>query len=327
MTREPLEGHISVLICRQPRDFDFFLDIPIQWLEDEAARLLEGGKAEAKQVYTPGNGTPVHLPDGLQLQVRYESTAWEGAEKARRDSVRTWQDLLEYNKAFLRGELQGTYYHGGPLLEDQIPLELLAVHEHGAFTIDGQGSLSPSVGDIEEFPPTVSLHVQQQDCQRGVEVTRHGTFGGGAFATFQRAYLLAMVPRRLVERIIAGLRDEADEVSGALCDMKTGEEVFSSEGMPKVGCVTVERCAPTPGELDLTVPTWQTQGFTCTGSDTAKFEAVGHPGEMRRSLAPGVADAIIAEEELCMMILEEKAYCADYPRSLPARLLLWITAP
>jgi hypothetical protein len=62
--------------------------------------------------------------------------------QAEMDLVRdfTWPELLEYNISFLKGESQGTFYHHGPLLSDQVPEDLIALHKRDIFTEDGQGT-------------------------------------------------------------------------------------------------------------------------------------------------------------------------------------------
>jgi hypothetical protein len=52
----------------------------------------------------------------------------------------TWQQLLDYNKAFLRGEKKTTFYHASPLVSDQVPSDLIKLHDLGVFTLDGQGA-------------------------------------------------------------------------------------------------------------------------------------------------------------------------------------------
>jgi hypothetical protein len=52
----------------------------------------------------------------------------------------TWTDLLEYNKAYLRGDTKTTFYHAGPLLADQVPTDLIKLHDLGIFTDNGQGT-------------------------------------------------------------------------------------------------------------------------------------------------------------------------------------------
>ena len=52
----------------------------------------------------------------------------------------TWEQLLEYNKAFLREEKKSTFYRDGPLFADQGPSDLIELHDLGVFTISGQGT-------------------------------------------------------------------------------------------------------------------------------------------------------------------------------------------
>jgi hypothetical protein len=229
----------------------------------------------------------------------------------------------------LRGELQATFYHGAPLVDDQSAMELLALHEHGVFTNNGQGSLCPSAADVEERPARLWIGVNGSRKGSQLRVETHGWapyFPDEALVTFQRAYLCALVPRALVKRITAGLRAEADEVSGWIFDVDMEEEIFKSDRMPERGTVTIQRWAPTRAEIDLTVPKKPERNYAMTDSDMAEWceDDILIMGE---ALAPGIADAIIEEEGLCFMKLEENAFCAGYPRSLPARLLLlWLTA-
>jgi hypothetical protein len=200
---------------------DLMLHIPRVWLEEEAAAM--GGEAMVRRDYDAA-ALPFPLPIGRLLRVWYNGSAWAGEEeeRAHRASVRTWRDLLEYNKAFLLDKLRGTFYHRGPLIADQSSLELLAVHDQGVLTKDGQGRLLPSAADAEEDPDHVVLIVMVDGKDRCfVEARRPTFYAAQAVATFQRAYLSALVPRRLVQRIITGLLAEVDEVWGSIVDMST----------------------------------------------------------------------------------------------------------
>jgi hypothetical protein len=55
----------------------------------------------------------------------------------------SFEQLIEYNLKFLNGDLRKTFYHGGPVNEETLPLldKLKAINSFGFFTMDGQPSL------------------------------------------------------------------------------------------------------------------------------------------------------------------------------------------
>jgi hypothetical protein len=54
--------------------------------------------------------------------------------------VRTYRELQDVNIQFLRGEIQKTPYHGGPVDSETIPLlsDLIRLNELGFVTVGGQ---------------------------------------------------------------------------------------------------------------------------------------------------------------------------------------------
>lgn len=72
---------------------------------------------------------------GLLTRHQYQQikSAWRNAK--------TWHDILDLNRSFLRGDSPGTVYHLSPLLMDSKLLEkqLLELHDYGFLTVNGQG--------------------------------------------------------------------------------------------------------------------------------------------------------------------------------------------
>lgn len=56
--------------------------------------------------------------------------------------VKTFDDLVRVNAAFVRGDLKRSPYHAGPLMPDSLPLvpNLLALHRLGLVTTSGQSN-------------------------------------------------------------------------------------------------------------------------------------------------------------------------------------------
>lgn len=68
------------------------------------------------------------------------------------DRVRTYQDLIAVNVAFLRGEIDHTPYHGGPIDRETVPLlgKLVQVNQFGFVTVCGQPAVDLESGFNEK---------------------------------------------------------------------------------------------------------------------------------------------------------------------------------
>jgi hypothetical protein len=109
--------------------------------------------------------------------------------------------LLEYNIRFLKGETRGTWYHGGPLITDQAPDDLIAVAKQGIFTTEGQGA----------------------------EVREGLTYDTRLpYLHEQRAYLDAYLPLSIAEQILRGASRDP-EVVFELTLIWTGQQMYVSE--------------------------------------------------------------------------------------------------
>lgn len=76
-----------------------------------------------RQTITKSCYNPMSLPDNQRW---YEAS--------------TYREVLDLNRAFIRGELKTTVYHGGPLCDETTPLipNLLSLHDYGILTHAGQ---------------------------------------------------------------------------------------------------------------------------------------------------------------------------------------------
>jgi len=69
-------------------------------------------------------------------------------------AVETYKELLEVNKKFIRGEIEETPYHFGPLEADSQTLkdDLLALHDKGILTVNGQaGAAGTSYDEWSDY--------------------------------------------------------------------------------------------------------------------------------------------------------------------------------
>jgi hypothetical protein len=69
-------------------------------------------------------------------------------------AVETYKELLEVNKKFIRGEIEETPYHFGPLEADSQTLkdDLLALHDKDIFTVNGQaGAAGTSYDEWSDY--------------------------------------------------------------------------------------------------------------------------------------------------------------------------------
>lgn len=68
------------------------------------------------------------------------------------NEVSTWDELLLTNLKFIKGEIDHTLYHAGPLDKETEPLKeiLYEINRRGFFTIGGQPSCIIECGDLQE---------------------------------------------------------------------------------------------------------------------------------------------------------------------------------
>lgn len=69
------------------------------------------------------------------------------------DDVKTFKDLINTNLMFLNGEIQFTWYHNGPIVDDHqnaIP-DLIKLNKYGFFSIDGQSNQEKEEIEEEEY--------------------------------------------------------------------------------------------------------------------------------------------------------------------------------
>lgn len=128
----------------------------------------------------------------------------------------TWADLLEYNKAYLRGEKKATFYHAGPLLVDQVPEDLIRLHDLGVFTDNGQGT----------------------ELEKG-----YNEKTGQHYVIEQRAFLNCYMPLDIARKFIREARKDP-EVIFEVSQISNGSQLYLSD--------EIEAAWIDPGYLSLT---------------------------------------------------------------------------
>ena len=113
----------------------------------------------------------------------------------------TWDELIHYNIAYLKGEKRSTFYHSKSLLDDQVPEELINLHKMGIFTLDGQGNDDVSYLDNNTY-----------------------------YMYQQRAYLDGILPLALVEPLLKGARRDVNVVF-EISHIKTKTQLYLSQGL------------------------------------------------------------------------------------------------
>jgi hypothetical protein len=139
----------------------------------------------------------------------------------------SWPELLEYNKSFLRGELNATFYHGAPLWDDQVPDELIKLHDLGAFTHDGQGPQSIICWNRERKE---SVFLQQ------------------------RAYLSGFMPIDLAQKLVRQAKEDPEVVIEVYkisdnTPLHVSPEITAALANPGYDVVTRQKIAKTEAEL------------------------------------------------------------------------------
>jgi len=57
-------------------------------------------------------------------------------------NFKSLEEFKKYNLSFIKGEIKSTFYHRGPLTEDQTPDKLLKLNECDFLTVNGQGPVN-----------------------------------------------------------------------------------------------------------------------------------------------------------------------------------------
>lgn len=145
----------------------------------------------------------------------------------------TWSELLEYNKAFLRGEKKTTFYHASPLLPDQVPADLIRLHDLGVFTIDGQGT----------------------ETQKG-----YNKNSKEFYEIEQRAYIDGFMPLDVARKFIREARKDP-EVMFEVSQISLGAQLYLSDEIEEAwsspaGNVNLTREKGAPTEEELAAVPW-----------------------------------------------------------------------
>jgi len=156
--------------------------------------------------------------------------------------VRNYRDLLDMNVAFLSGDFQETYYHGGPVFPETVPLlgNLKKVNDFGFHSMSGQPSMPMSYWN--EFS-NYSLTVKQIRQNHGTSEISYIT---------QKPYIQGFIENRNKNQLASFLLDEPD-VFFKMCTFDT-HEFFCNIPFPasnkkrKVYNVTMQGTADTTGK-------------------------------------------------------------------------------
>ncbi len=201
----------------------------------------------------------------------------------------TWPELLEYNISFLKGEKQGTFYHGGPLLSDQVPEDLIALQNLGIFTDNGQGTQT----------------------ERGL------TPQGNPYLEEQRAYLDAYLPLSIAAQVLHGARRDP-EVVFEITLIRTGKQIYVSDELVtswardrKGFSLTKDKEAASDEELK-DEPWRYFTNMIGPGVDGFKYSMMNAKTFTQWNEW--------VEDGLCFLFIADKEYGQE-PKSMPARIL------
>jgi hypothetical protein len=203
----------------------------------------------------------------------------------------TWKELLEYNKAFLRGEKKATFYHAAPLLADQVPADLITLHDLEVFTIDGQGT------ELEEgYNEKTQEHWQVE----------------------QRAYLDGFIPKLQAHKLILKAKEDP-EVILEVSEILSGEQLYLSpeitEDWETQGYVSLTRQKGAPTKEEL--PDLEWEDYTKTR------EPMGGVYELENQHFKNWYKWVCGG--LCYFQIVDKEYGQER-KSMPARMVEYLTA-
>lgn len=200
----------------------------------------------------------------------------------------TWPELLEYNICFLKGEIQGTFYHAGPLISDQVPDDLIAITKRGMFTTDGQGA----------------------QITKGLAYDTHLPY-----LNIQRAYLDAYLPLSIAEQILRGASRDP-EVVFELTLIRTGQQMYVSE---ELASLWENGNSFSLTKSKITAPEGKWKYYTNVPSkavDGAMYVMIEEEFTRWNEWV---------EDGLCYLIIADKEYGQE-PKSLPVRILGYLDA-
>jgi hypothetical protein len=200
----------------------------------------------------------------------------------------TWSDLLEYNKSFLRGEKKTTFYHAGPLFVDQVPVDLIKLHDLGVFTDNGQGT-QLAKGYDEVF-----------------------------YEVEQRAYLNAYMPIQVARKFIREARKDP-EVIFEVSQIRNGKQLYLSDEIRAAwadpGYVSLTRDKGAATEEALAAKPW---------SDfTTQSEPMAGLYDMERKKFKNWYNWVC--DGLCYVFIVDKEYGQE-PKSMAERLITYLMA-
>lgn len=153
--------------CKQPRLYFAYVNgVPLRCCSEECrdrhheqlpldALTPSGvvGRYLKAQIDTLYGAVSTARPEPTEADVEQANQAWNEAK--------TWDDAIELNRAFIRGETRATLYHAGPLAADSVLLQddLLRMHDYGLLTDNGQG---PVDDEFHNARDCYQYHKQQR---------------------------------------------------------------------------------------------------------------------------------------------------------------------
>ena len=203
----------------------------------------------------------------------------------------TWGELLAYNIAFLKGEKKSSFYHAAPLLSDQVPSDLIQLHELGVFTIGGQGTQIS-----EGYNKKTGLFWKEQ----------------------QRAYLDGFIPRPLAQKLISEAKKDP-EVVLEVSEILSGQQLYLSSELVRAWArpphyFSLTRAKAAKKKEDVDADSWE--------------DETTNPGPM--GFVPDLENVHFKNwykwvcDGLCYFSFIDKEYGQE-PKSLPARMVKYLT--
>jgi hypothetical protein len=204
----------------------------------------------------------------------------------------TWKELLAYNISFLRGEKKATFYHAGPLWEDQIPTDLIRLHELGVLTVNGQGT-----GLEEGYNENTGLFWKEE----------------------QRAYLDGFIQRDQANKLIQKAKDDP-EVILEVSEILTGKQIYLSPEIAQAWAhpphtLSLTRSKVAAKKEDVNASEWE--------NETTNPSPMGGVYELERIKFKNWYRWVCGG--LCYFSITDKEYGQE-PKSLPERMIAYLTA-
>ncbi len=209
----------------------------------------------------------------------------------------TWDELLEYNIKFLKGEKKTTFYHASPLVADQVPEDLIELHKLGVFTIDGQGVEKRHKCYTPDKPD------DKPHC----------------YAYQQRAYLTGLMPISAAKKIIKEAKKDKDVYFELTVIIDRTILYLSKEigNLWKVGHpIIMTRHKEVAGNIhDLIKATWK--GLTANPEHMAMLYEL-EDQQFKHW------DKWLAEDELCYFFIVDAKFGQE-PKSMAKRVVEYLT--